>query len=82
MRLKTLPYPLRKLSLTELPCVQESLFREINVLHRRHVLRWRLADTRGDNDGVGFEDDTIIYEFIDGEGLRMLARATQRRRRC
>jgi hypothetical protein len=69
MCLKTLPYPLSQLSLTKLPCVQEALFREVNVLHRGHVLRRGLADTRGNNDGVGFEDDAVIYELIDGERL-------------
>ena len=73
MRLETLPYPLRKLSLAKLPCVQESLFREVDVLHRGHVLRRRLADTRGDNDGVGFEDDAVVYELVDGERLGKLA---------
>ena len=70
MCLKALPYPLSQLSLTKLPRVQEALFREIDVLHRGHVLRRGLADTRGNNDGVGFEDDAVVYELVYGEGLR------------
>jgi hypothetical protein len=51
------------------------LFREVNVLHRRHVLRWGLADARCNNDGVGFEDDTVVYELINGKRLGLLADA-------
>jgi hypothetical protein len=67
MRLETLPYPLRKLSLAKLPCVQESLFREVDVLHRGHVLSWGLADARGNNDRVRFEDNTVVYELVNSE---------------
>jgi hypothetical protein len=45
------------------------LFREVDIFHRGHVLRRGLADARSDDDGVGFENDAVIYKFIDGEGL-------------
>jgi hypothetical protein len=64
-----LSYPLGQLPLSKLPRVQEALFRKVNVLHRGHVLRRRLADTRGDNDGVRLEDDAVVYELVDGERL-------------
>ena len=58
--------------LTELPGGQETLFRKLNVLHRRHVLRWGLADTRCDNDGVRLKDDAVVYQLVNGEGLSWL----------
>jgi hypothetical protein len=48
------------------------LFREVDVLHRVHVLRRGLADTRCDDNGVGFENDAVVYELVDREGLCML----------
>lgn len=64
---QSLSYPLGQLPLAKVPHVHQTLFREVNVLHRRHVLRRRFADTRGDNDGVGLEDDAVVYELVDGE---------------
>jgi hypothetical protein len=62
-----LPYPIGQLPLSKFPGVQEALLREFNVLHRGHVLRWGLADARGHDDGVRFQDDAVVDEFVDGE---------------
>jgi hypothetical protein len=35
-------------------------------------LRRGLADTRCDDDGVGLEDDAVVYELVDREGLVLL----------
>jgi hypothetical protein len=43
------------------------LFREVDVLHRGHVLSWGLADARGNNDRVRFEDNTVVYELVNSE---------------
>jgi hypothetical protein len=32
-------------------------------------LGWGLADARGNNDRVGFEDDTVVDELVDGKRL-------------
>jgi hypothetical protein len=66
---KTLSYPLGQLPLSKVPHVHQPLLREVNVLHRSHVLRRWLADTRSNNNGVGLEDDSIVYQLIDGERL-------------
>lgn len=66
---KTLSYPLGQLPLSKVPHVHQPLLGEVNVLHRGHVLRRWLADTRSNNDGVGLEDDSIVYQLIDGERL-------------
>lgn len=64
-----LSYPLGQLPLSKVPQVGQALLRKLNVLHRGHVLRGRLADARGNDDGIGFEDDAVVDELIDGERL-------------
>lgn len=71
-----LSYPLGQLPLSKVPHVHQALFGEVDVLHRGHVLRRWLADTRGDDDGVGLEDDAVVDELIDGERLGGLAEST------
>lgn len=65
--LETLPYPLGQLSLSKFPSIEEALLREIEVLHRCHVLGWWFADTRRDHHGIRLEDDAVVYELVDGE---------------
>jgi hypothetical protein len=64
-----LSYPLRQLPLSKVPHVHQALFGEVDVLHRGHVLGRGLADARGNDDGVGLENDAVVDELIDGEGL-------------
>ena len=68
-QLQPLSYPLRQLPLSKVPHVHQTLFGEVDVLHRGHVLGRGLADARGDNDGVGLEDDAVVNELVNGEGL-------------
>lgn len=70
MQSQSLSYPLGQLPLSKVPHVHQALFREVDVLHRRHVLGGWLADTRGDDDGVRLEDDAVVDELVDGERLR------------
>jgi len=70
-----LPYSLGQLSLSKFPGIQEALLGEINVLHGIHVLCGRLADTRHHHDWVGFENNSVVHELVDGERLGELAHA-------
>lgn len=69
--LQPLSYPLGQLPLSKVPHVHQALFREVDVLHRGHILCRGLADTRGDDDWISLEDDAIVDELIDGERLRV-----------
>ena len=68
-QLQPLSYPLGQLPLSKVPHVHQTLFGEVDVLHRGHVLGRGLADARGDDDGVGLEDDAVVDELVNGEGL-------------
>ena len=69
---QALSYPLRQLPLSKLPRVQEPLLGEVEVLHRCHVLCGRPAHTGGHRDGISLQDDTVVYQLVDGKGLRVL----------
>jgi hypothetical protein len=70
---QALSYPLCQLPLAILPRVHEPLLGEFDVLHRGHVLRGGPANARGHGYGVGLQDDTVVYQFVDGKGLHALA---------
>ena len=63
-----LPQLLCQSSLPKLPGVQESLFRQIDTLHIGRIRRRRTADPRSNQDGIGFENDSIVDDFVDGQG--------------
>lgn len=66
--LQPLPYPLRQLPLSKLPRIQESLLRQLDIPHTRHILSRGPANARRDGDGVGLEDDSVVDELVNGQG--------------
>lgn len=63
-----LPQSFCQTPLSELPGIHQSLFRQVDVLHVRRIGGRCTADARGDEDGVGLEDDTVVDELVNGEG--------------
>lgn len=63
-----LPHPLGQFHFPKLPRVHQPLLAEIDIFHTRHILHGRPADATGDNNGVRFEDDAVVDDFVDGEG--------------
>lgn len=63
-----LPQSLCQTPLSELPGIHQSLFRQVDALHVRRIGGRCTADTRGNKDGVGLEDDTVVDDLVNGEG--------------
>lgn len=67
-----MPQPLSKLRLTELVQLQQTLLAQVDVLHVGGVLRRRARDSAGDDHRVGFEDDAVVHDLVDGEGSKVI----------
>lgn len=68
MHLQALPQPIPQLSLTKLRQIIHTLLGQVDTLQVRHILRGRLADSLDNDSGVCFEDDSIVYDLVNGEG--------------
>lgn len=66
--LQPLSETLRQSSLTKLPGIEQTLLGQVDALDVRHVVRRRTADARGNKDGVGLEDDTVVDDLVDSQG--------------
>lgn len=58
--------------LAKLPSVHEALFGEVDVLHVWRIGGGCATDTRGDHDGVGLKDNTVINGFVNSEGDKVI----------
>jgi hypothetical protein len=72
IRSKTLAHPLNELPLTKVPDVPQAFLRQIDTLNRGHILHGRTADTRGDDNRVRFQNDSIIHNLIDSQGNKVV----------
>jgi len=66
--LQPLPHPLRQLHLSKLPRIQQTLLAQIDILYAGRVLRRRPGHAARNDNGVRFEDDAVVDDFVDGEG--------------
>lgn len=64
---QTLPYPVGQLGLAELRQVVDALFAEVDAAEV-DVLGGGSADPLHDDGGIGFEDDAVVDDLVDGEG--------------
>jgi hypothetical protein len=64
---QTLSQPIPQLRLPKLRQIIHALLTQINALQLRYILCWRLANSLHNDRRVCFEDDAIVYYFVDGE---------------
>lgn len=63
-----LPQLLGQTPLAKLPRIEQALLREIDVLHIRGVRGRCPTNPRGDHDRVSLEDDSVVDDFVNGQG--------------
>lgn len=62
-----LPQTLSKTPLAKLPRIHQTLLRKVDTLHVRGIGGGGTADTRGDENGVSLENDSVVDNLINGQ---------------
>lgn len=63
-----LPQPLRQTPLSKLPGIHQTLFGQVDALQVRCIRSRSATDAGGDQHWIGFQNDSIVDNLIDGQG--------------